>query len=138
MELVSSANVGACCAILRDSVDRARVAGRVRACVAGSASREWQGRVGGLAFLGVEVCSGIAEKRDAELLGARWPVVGVPSFVRQCEECRFQFGVTDDDRQIDYATWRADWLARGTPWSSRGIARPNGWDPDAQVRRIAP
>ncbi len=45
-----------------------------------------------------------------------------------CPGCGFQFGVTDDDRGITYAQWRAQWREAGMPWSSQG-KKPRGWDP---------
>lgn len=52
-----------------------------------------------------------------------------------CPSCGFQFGVTDDDRGIDYATWREQWIANGTPWNGIGRQPPPGWDPAEQLTR---
>jgi hypothetical protein len=45
-----------------------------------------------------------------------------------CTSCGFQFGVTDDDKGVSYATRRERWVAAGMPWSSIGRARPESWD----------
>ena len=52
-----------------------------------------------------------------------------------CPSCGFQFGVTDDDRGIDYATWREQWIANGTRWNGIGRQPPSGWDPAEQLTR---
>lgn len=53
-----------------------------------------------------------------------------------CPSCRFQFGVTDEDRGITYEQWRAAWRQRGMPWDSGETEPPPGWDPVEQLRRI--
>lgn len=54
-----------------------------------------------------------------------------------CWSCGFEFGVTDDDLGHTYASWRADWIARGKPWDSDGLhPRPDGWDPIRQLDRL--
>lgn len=45
-----------------------------------------------------------------------------------CPSCGFQFGVDDDDKEITFEQWRAQWLAAGAKWSSQGIEKPAGWD----------
>ncbi|MEZ0449318.1 hypothetical protein [Cellulomonas sp. ICMP 17802] len=56
-----------------------------------------------------------------------------------CPCCYFQFGVTDDDEGFTYATWRAQWIAKGTPWESGSHQDPPaGWDPQAQLLRVQP
>lgn len=52
-----------------------------------------------------------------------------------CPSCGFQFGYDDDSEGIDYATWRRNWLAAGTPWRSRNPPPP-GWDPVDQLRAL--
>lgn len=45
-----------------------------------------------------------------------------------CPSCRFQFGVTDDDRKISYKEWREKWIEEGMPW--RGVnPTPDDWFP---------
>jgi hypothetical protein len=41
--------------------------------------------------------------------------------------------VSDDDDGFTYASWRAQWKARGLRWSSKGIAPPRGWNPESQL-----
>ena len=53
-----------------------------------------------------------------------------------CPSCGFQFGVSDDDEGFTYATWRARWKARGSPWNSQGIAPPRGWNATAQLASL--
>ncbi|MFZ4766977.1 MAG: hypothetical protein ACOYMN_18650 [Roseimicrobium sp.] len=55
-----------------------------------------------------------------------------------CPSCGFQFGVDDDDKGISHEQWRARWVEKGTPWSSRGLAQPQGWDPLAQMAAVTP
>ncbi len=50
-----------------------------------------------------------------------------------CPSCGFQFGVSDDDAGRAPSEWRADWVARGMPWSSIGTAMPEKWDPSSQL-----
>jgi hypothetical protein len=50
-----------------------------------------------------------------------------------CPSCGFQFGVDDDDRHETFASWRARWVAEGSPWRSSSPA-PRGWDGAAQLR----
>jgi hypothetical protein len=53
-----------------------------------------------------------------------------------CPSCGFQFGYDDDVKGITYDQWRQDWIGRESPWSSRGISSPPGWNPAIQLRRI--
>jgi len=50
-----------------------------------------------------------------------------------CPSCGFQFGVTDDDGRFTYEQWRERWVTGGMRWSSRGIAQPADWNPQAQL-----
>lgn len=54
-----------------------------------------------------------------------------------CPSCGFQFGVSDDDAGFTYASWREQWKARGSPWSSKGVAPPPGWDPNSQLGNLS-
>ena len=54
-----------------------------------------------------------------------------------CPSCGFQFGVSDDDKNISYAQWRAKWSKAGMKWSSQQPA-PKGWDAVAQLKKIHP
>ena len=54
-----------------------------------------------------------------------------------CPSCGFQFGVDDDDKGIPFKAWRATWLAAGAKWSSKGIARPKGWDGAKQCASLS-
>ena len=51
---------------------------------------------------------------------------GGPSY-EICPACGFQFGVSDDDDEINYQQWRADWVDSGMEWTSLGIPQPRGW-----------
>jgi len=54
-----------------------------------------------------------------------------------CYSCGFEFGVTDDDRGYTFASWRAEWIAKGMPWDSEGIdPMPDGWDPERQLQNL--
>lgn len=52
-----------------------------------------------------------------------------------CPSCDYQFGYTDDLLEIDYETWRRQWIAEGMPWRDVEPA-PAGWDPAAQLRAL--
>jgi ribosomal protein L37E len=55
-----------------------------------------------------------------------------------CASCGFEFGYTDEVSGFTYETWRARWIALGTPWDSTGIEDPPaGWDPQAQLGRLS-
>ncbi len=60
----------------------------------------------------------------------------LPSF-DICSSCGFEFGVTDDDQGYTYEGWRKRWVDSGMLWWSEGIeARPEGWDPRAQLASL--
>ena len=46
-----------------------------------------------------------------------------------CPSCRFEYGVTDDDKGFTHSQWRARWIADGMPWRRTAQAAPSGWDP---------
>ena len=54
-----------------------------------------------------------------------------------CPSCGFQFGVDDDDKGIAHEQWRAKWVAKGMPWSSRGVPAPRAWDAGEQLAALA-
>lgn len=54
-----------------------------------------------------------------------------------CPSCGFQYGVDDDDRRVTPSAWREAWVKGGMKWASRGIGRPQGWDPKAQLEQMA-
>lgn len=54
-------------------------------------------------------------------------VSGGPSY-EICPACGFQFGVSDDDDEISYGQWRAEWVESGMEWTSLGIQPPRGWE----------
>ena len=54
-----------------------------------------------------------------------------------CPSCGFQFGVSDDDQGIAHAAWRKSWVTSGMKWNSKGIKPPKGWDPVAQLKKVA-
>jgi hypothetical protein len=57
----------------------------------------------------------------------------VPSF-EICSSCGFQFGVTDDDDEQSYVSWRDQWIRRGMPWFTKGLRpQPEPWDPQQQL-----
>ena len=76
-------------------------------------------------------------------LGDRFtcPVCGYPALAEPpyeiCPSCGFEFGVSDDDQGFTHEQWRARWIAEGMPWWSGARHRPAGWDPAAQLRRVA-
>ncbi|RBP41476.1 hypothetical protein DES53_107309 [Roseimicrobium gellanilyticum] len=49
-----------------------------------------------------------------------------------CPSCGFQFGVDDDDRGKTYEEARKAWKEAGSPWSSKGIPAPKGWNTKEQ------
>jgi len=51
-----------------------------------------------------------------------------------CPSCGFQFGFDDDDKGITYTTARATWIAKGSPWTSKGTPQPRDWP----VKKVAP
>src|SRR5690242_11363906 len=53
-----------------------------------------------------------------------------------CPSCGFQFGVSDDDNGFTYESWREQWKKRGMPWSSKGVAAPARWNPEAQLANL--
>ena len=53
-----------------------------------------------------------------------------------CPSCGFQFGVSDDDNGYTYTSWREQWKKWGMPWSSKGIAPPNDWNPESQLASL--
>lgn len=55
-----------------------------------------------------------------------------------CPSCGFQFGVSDDDARLTYDKWREIWRQRGMPWTSRGIPKPEEWDPAKQIAKLPP
>jgi hypothetical protein len=52
-----------------------------------------------------------------------------------CPSCRFQFGVTDDDRGWSFRGWREEWIEDGMPW--RGVMpMPADWDARRQLNNV--
>jgi hypothetical protein len=94
--------------------------------------------------------AGAASKNGARAdpHGYRCPVCGYPDLAEPprteegggsfeiCPSCGYQFGVTDDDRDISYEEWRGEWVAGGMKWWSRGRRQPPEWDPQAQLRAV--
>jgi RHS repeat-associated protein len=39
---------------------------------------------------------------------------------------------------ISFHEWRELWIAKGMPWSSKGRAAPEGWNPEAQLHKLEP
>lgn len=52
-----------------------------------------------------------------------------------CSSCRFQFGVTDDDKGYTYEQWRNKWIAEGMRWGGSNAA-PENWNPVEQLKNI--
>ncbi len=50
-----------------------------------------------------------------------------------CFSCGFEFGVTDDDKEYTYESWRARWISRGMRWYASSEPAPPGWDPQRQL-----
>lgn len=55
----------------------------------------------------------------------------VPSY-EICRSCGFQFGVTDDNDEETYESWRLEWVRQGMPWATK-VPPPEGWDPRKQL-----
>jgi hypothetical protein len=60
-----------------------------------------------------------------------------------CPCCGIQFGYTDFEggdlakRADQYIAWRRRWIAGGMIWDAGRSAAPQGWNPIAQLARIA-
>lgn len=52
-----------------------------------------------------------------------------------CACCRFQYGVTDDDKGYSFEDYRKKWLKNGAKWFIKG-AKPTGWDLKKQLHNI--
>lgn len=52
-----------------------------------------------------------------------------------CQCCGFQFGHSDHACGVTHEEWRKVWIARGTPWSSRGYKPPQDWNGKEQLKR---
>lgn len=74
---------------------------------------------------------------------APWSNDGAPSD-EICPSCGIHFGYDDaaggdiSARPLIYAGWRADWRSRGCPWFSSATPPPANWNPDQQLKRVAP
>jgi hypothetical protein len=59
-----------------------------------------------------------------------------------CPSCGFESGHSDDVEGKTFEQWRADWVTKGLAWSSKGMAKPNDWNPmrdlHALLRRKRP
>jgi hypothetical protein len=59
-----------------------------------------------------------------------------------CPSCGIQFGYTDfagndpEKRKGVWKQWRERWVEEGCRWSSTN-SPPEGWDPRAQLERVA-
>lgn len=59
-----------------------------------------------------------------------------------CPSCGIQFGYDDvaggdmEKRSEVYRSWRAEWVQRGMPWESIGMATPDSWNPQEQLKNI--
>ncbi len=62
------------------------------------------------------------------------PPDGNPSF-EICPSCGYQFGVTDEQEGIGYATWREQWVAGRMQWQGRD-SPPRSWDPAEQLAAL--
>ncbi len=54
-----------------------------------------------------------------------------------CPSCHFEFGVTDDDKGVDYNAYREEWITKGMPWSSTTRKEPKNWVPGSQLANLA-
>ena len=54
-----------------------------------------------------------------------------------CACCGFQFGVTDDDKNISYDDYRQQWIDDGMKWTGTGKKAPKGWNPQTQLASLA-
>jgi hypothetical protein len=55
-----------------------------------------------------------------------------------CSCCRYEYGVTDDDKGITHEQWRQQWIDEGMIWRSNVTPQPIDWDSAAQVARVQP
>jgi hypothetical protein len=62
-----------------------------------------------------------------------------------CPSCDIEFGFNDvkeacgikGTREQLQHKWRENWIAKGMPWSSKGIVEPPvDWDPQAQIKNL--
>jgi hypothetical protein len=53
-----------------------------------------------------------------------------------CPSCGFESGYTDDEQDITFEQWRQQWVAKGLPWSSKGQAKPAGWNPMVDLHAL--
>ena len=49
-----------------------------------------------------------------------------------CPSCGTEFGYHDSNKT--HGELRAEWVKRGSPWSSRAIERPAGWNGLSQLQ----
>ena len=64
------------------------------------------------------------------------PLTGLGSY-QICPSCGFEYGVTDDDRQITHEQWRRRWIDAGMPWRDAGVSdAPRDWDASAQLAAL--
>jgi DNA-directed RNA polymerase subunit M/transcription elongation factor TFIIS len=59
-----------------------------------------------------------------------------PSF-ESCPSCGYEFGYDDGVQGVNYARYRALWIAAGMKWRARRCSPPpRGWDPHRQLESI--
>lgn len=53
-----------------------------------------------------------------------------------CDCCRYQFGKTDLDEEINFEEYRKKWIEDGMKWDKGRTAPPKGWSPKKQLLNI--
>lgn len=53
-----------------------------------------------------------------------------------CPSCGFESGYTDDDQGLTYEQWRQAWVSNGMQWASKGVERPDAWNPFMQLQAL--
>jgi hypothetical protein len=53
-----------------------------------------------------------------------------------CPSCGFESGYTDDELEQTFETWRQEWVDKGLPWSSKGYAKPENWNPVKDLQAL--
>jgi hypothetical protein len=51
-----------------------------------------------------------------------------------CSCCGTEFGY--HDLRLSHADLRAQWIAKGAPWFSKRMPKPDGWNPIAQLESV--
>jgi len=69
-----------------------------------------------------------------------YPWDGESSSLEFCPSCGIQFGYYDvagGDKELRkrvYREWRDRWIAEEMKWNSKGMPKPENWDPKEQLK----